>query len=437
MSLHPVVRPKVQKEVPSRDKTSASGEKPIALGSSKDVSELAKTLAAVGGGELSADLALDLVLNEVVQQAREASRATGAAIALTRDNEIVCRATSGNAPDLGVRVDGRSGLSGACLSWGQVQSCSDTETDPRVNANACRRLNVRSMLMVPILDAVGCFGILQVFAPEPNAFGENDIRALQLLAQKVAQSKKASEDPLIVQPAPAMVEETSAPDATPEITLTASPTIAQDSSEPTDLQLPEPRNNEVITSILVVLVIAAAILLGLVVGVRLELKGAKGGPQTQATKITGSSSPQASGPVAPDSSPQAKVPVQTKPAAPPVGGLIITDRGKVIYRSGPSDSVTGDPEHNASANPRGLIRRVEPAYPESAKAQHIEGPVVLDAQVLGDGTVGNIAIVRGHPLLAEAATEAVKQWKFEPSIVDGKPVDRQERITVRFTLPSS
>jgi hypothetical protein len=67
-----------------------------------DVATIAKTLAAHGGGAASFDLALDLILNEVVEQARLATGATGAAVALARDGEMVCRATTGaDAPDLG------------------------------------------------------------------------------------------------------------------------------------------------------------------------------------------------------------------------------------------------------------------------------------------------------------------------------------------------
>lgn len=442
MSLHPIVRPKAREGVPSRGEASTDGEKSIKLDPQKDVPQLAKKLASVGGGVLSTDLALDLVLNEVVEQARTATRASGAAIALTRDEEIVCRATTGNAPELGVRVDSRSGLSGACLSWGQTQSCSDTDTDPRVNAEACRRLHVRSMVMVPVVDDKGCFGILQVFAPEPRAFGESDITALETLAQKVAEAKTASEQTLAAEPIPAVVEETVAEDAIPSApeeqrSTAATPDVLKESLIDSGIQTSEPRSNDILTSILVVLVITAAILLGLVVGVRLERKGAKGGPRGETAKST-SASGRASTQQMPTGTPsavntQSAASSEAKRPAAPVGGLIVTDRGKVIYRSGPTNPV------NAAKNalPRGLIHRVEPKYPESAKVQHIEGPVVLDAQVLGDGTVGNIAIVQGHPLLAEAATEAVKQWKFEPSMVDGKPVDRQERITVRFTLPSS
>jgi len=63
--------------------------------------------------------------------------------------------------------------------------------------------------------------------------------------------------------------------------------------------------------------------------------------------------------------------------------------------------------------------------------------VLLVAHLLGDGTVGEIEIVSGDPLLAEAATQAVKQWKYPAYHVNGQAVERQERITVRFTLGSS
>src|SRR5579859_6262066 len=115
-----------------------------------DVDQIAKKLAAFAGKDVAQDLALDLMLNEAVEQARKATGATGGAIALIRDGEMICRATTGkNAPDLGVRVDMTSGLPAASLTTGKVQQCSDTEEGGLVNAEACRRLGVRSMVIAP------------------------------------------------------------------------------------------------------------------------------------------------------------------------------------------------------------------------------------------------------------------------------------------------
>src|SRR5438270_13772417 len=84
-----------------------------------DFADLAARFAAQSGGglspELSADLALEIVLNEIVEQACLSTGATGAAIALHRDGELVCRASSGStAPELGARLDSASSLSGEC-----------------------------------------------------------------------------------------------------------------------------------------------------------------------------------------------------------------------------------------------------------------------------------------------------------------------------------
>ena len=115
-------------------------------GSDLHLAELTATLASHGGGTHSADLALDLLLNQIVEQARLATTATGAAIALVRDDEMVCRATTGaNVPGLGDRLSTRTGLAGACVQSRRVQRCDDTEIDPRVDAATFRGLDVRSM----------------------------------------------------------------------------------------------------------------------------------------------------------------------------------------------------------------------------------------------------------------------------------------------------
>jgi protein TonB len=80
---------------------------------------------------------------------------------------------------------------------------------------------------------------------------------------------------------------------------------------------------------------------------------------------------------------------------------------------------------------------VEPQYPTEARAQKIQGVVTLDVQIGSEGVVHNIAVVDGNPLLAEAAVAAVRQWRYEPYAVDGRPVEMQTRIRVRFTLPPS
>src|SRR5580700_7874064 len=171
--------------------------------------ELATALSAHGGGALSADLALDLVLNEIVEHARLATGATAAAIALARGDEIVCRATTGaNAPDLGVRLDVDSGLSGACVKSKQWQRCDDSEIDSRVDAGICRDLGVRSILVFPVVREEKLLGVFEIFSPRPNAFSDREIQTLQALSRSIVNNVDRAADvsapPVPIPPVPVL-----------------------------------------------------------------------------------------------------------------------------------------------------------------------------------------------------------------------------------------
>ena len=131
-----------------------------------------------------ADLALNLVLQVLVMRAVDATGASSAALALARGGEMICRAATGlHAPDLGVPLNTGDDLSGACLSTRQPQFCVDTESDPRVDSAMARRLGIRSMLIVPVLDQDGLFGVLKVFSSEPSAFSDREGTLLDALAR--------------------------------------------------------------------------------------------------------------------------------------------------------------------------------------------------------------------------------------------------------------
>jgi TonB family protein len=443
MTVRPSLWPDAPKKTPSKEEGAANhGNGSFPANLIDEIAQVARTLASASGGAVSLDLALDLVLNESVEQAREATRATGAAIALARDGGMICRATTGNAPNLGTRVDTSSGLSAACLQTGRIQQCSDTQLDPRVDREACRHLDLRSMLLVPIMDGGTPRGILEVFSSNPNNFGVQDVALLESMASKIIAAKNASEGGMMEPPSSEVVPALSdhAAEASPPEPKKAAE--SEDNREPaTESLAPEAApKNDILTSALVVLVIAAAVLLGLIVGVRQTAKltqdrGAPTKDETASQAISTSGEASSHGNPGESSSP----PVVPQPhrVGPPVGGLIVTQNGKVIYRAEPSKRSATSGEGSEALGPGHLVHRVDPQYPEIAKSQHIEGPVVLDAQVLSDGSVGNVAVVEGNPVLAEAATQAVKQWRYQPFVVDGQPVERQERITVRFSLPSS
>jgi protein TonB len=81
-----------------------------------------------------------------------------------------------------------------------------------------------------------------------------------------------------------------------------------------------------------------------------------------------------------------------------------------------------------------LIRKVVPTYPALAKQARIQGTVRFNAIIGKDGTIQNLQMVSGHPLLVQAATEAVKQWLYKPTLLNNEPVEVITTIDVNFTL---
>jgi protein TonB len=81
-----------------------------------------------------------------------------------------------------------------------------------------------------------------------------------------------------------------------------------------------------------------------------------------------------------------------------------------------------------------LINRVNPEYPKKARKQHVEGTVRLHAVIAKDGSIKNLEVVSGDPLLVDAALKAVRQWRYSPTLLDGQPKDVSTTIDVIFAL---
>jgi TonB family protein len=145
-------------------------------------------------------------------------------------------------------------------------------------------------------------------------------------------------------------------------------------------------------------------------------------------------------------------PVKVREKDVPAGTLRIFENGKEIFRMQPAQSgapqnPAGSVQRASSAEPDNsiaplppaaggtLLYRVEPEYPEAARKQGIEGAVVLDVHIGGNGAVQNVQLVSGPPPLAQAAISAVKQWRFEPRRENGRAATMQTRVTLNFKLP--
>lgn len=81
-----------------------------------------------------------------------------------------------------------------------------------------------------------------------------------------------------------------------------------------------------------------------------------------------------------------------------------------------------------------LIRKIQPIYPPLAKQARVQGVVHLATTIAADGTVQNLEVISGHPLLIQAAMEAVKQWVYKPTLLNGNPVEVITQVDVNFTL---
>ena len=81
-----------------------------------------------------------------------------------------------------------------------------------------------------------------------------------------------------------------------------------------------------------------------------------------------------------------------------------------------------------------LIKKIQPSYPPLARQARIQGQVLLQAEISKDGSIQNLRLISGHPMLAPSAIEAVKQWRYKPYYLNGEPVEVETQITVIFSL---
>ncbi|HMC30380.1 MAG TPA: energy transducer TonB [Candidatus Angelobacter sp.] len=114
------------------------------------------------------------------------------------------------------------------------------------------------------------------------------------------------------------------------------------------------------------------------------------------------------------------------------GGVI----GGIIGSAAPPPKVATPQKLRVSSGVvEGLkLNAPNPTYPQMARIAHIQGDVVLQATISKTGTVENLRAVQGHPILIQAALDAVRQWKYKPYILNGEPVEVETTIKVQFHM---
>jgi periplasmic protein TonB len=119
------------------------------------------------------------------------------------------------------------------------------------------------------------------------------------------------------------------------------------------------------------------------------------------------------------------------------GGLHIPFGGTNAVMPKPAPLPVAHTLRISSMLPGSLIHRVEPAYPPMARTAHIQGPVVLAAVISKTGTIENLRLLSGHPLLVPSAIQAVSQWRYKPYILNNEAVEVETQITVNFVLAAN
>jgi TonB family protein len=368
----------------------------------QELAELAAKFTVHGGGrvspEVSADLALEIVLNEIAEQACLATPASGAAIVLKRDGEWVCRASAGdNSPRLGGRLDAGTGLSGACIKTRQGQRCDDAQSDPRADVEACRTLGVRAVIILPLLQNDEVVGVFEVFSSYPAAFGGRDERTLEVLSQRVLTLLKHTSEPPATSVEPEEVAHPTAENPVGENSI-AENSIAPSAVAKGEAEYPSfgaglaqgasevgaGRGINFLTWTLGAVVLAFAVLLTVLIGQRLargkaaarahppaalatslrhaerDSTGSGGARETRATSETQSAPAKPSNLVPSGSATSSSTDApHTSYSPPPAGSLLVYEKGREIFRMPPA--AAGQQIKPAGTNQTGSPDRLENA----------------------------------------------------------------------------
>jgi TonB family protein len=414
----------------------------------------------------------EAIFRAVADAARVLTGASGTALALRTGGVVVCRARSGDmAPALGSALSIESGISGECFRTSEVLHCNDAQADARVEPEVCRSLGIHSIVVVPLRGSAETIGILEAFSSEAGAFGDEQISLLESLGEiaEAAYARQFSVTNLIPVSVAASYEQISlaAFDEPPPKTkhhywilsgaiamlLLASAVVwwtwrepaGGNSSSPVTTQArtalpetPEPAVPKLLPSkpsasianhapdksrTKVVLQNAAKV-------EPAEDVGAARSVSDVTTNVSPLASHRESTLRAVDSA--------AAPEDPPTVVLASTSNNNAnlaVLASAPTSLPAMDLRVSQGVVEASIIRKVEPIYPREALAQRIAGTVTITASIAQDGTVGETRVLQGEPILAAAALAAVRQWRYRPCLLNGKPVTVQKEIKIIFKVP--
>jgi len=133
------------------------------------------------------DFNLQMFMQLVAEQMHILTPATGAVVELVDGDDMVYRAVTGSvSAHLGLRLKRENSISGLCVKNNTVLKSDDTEIDQRVNRDACRKVQARSLVVAPLIHKNQAVGVLKILSNNPDAFSDEDVMTLQLMAGFIA-----------------------------------------------------------------------------------------------------------------------------------------------------------------------------------------------------------------------------------------------------------
>ena len=439
---------------------------------------------------VAADLALDWVLQEIVQHARLATSATGAFIGLVRANKIVCQALSGsNASEFVAYLNRDRRMVDSYLRTSSLQRCRDSEASEELDGRACRYLGARSVVLVPIPDETEeKLGIFGVFSPQVDAFSNANIAALQSLARRIADAMEQVDQctPVSSRDAAAQIR------PNPGNVLPIRAQLLRAIQRPVAVSR---RSSLWVLGILAVVLLVGWTLSRAINQRAMDASAKTSAPVSRATSVgsaavtpqsasSSSASPLSNNAGAnPGQSPAVAAAVKPVTEPPPAhkaikkiparselhlpdleienalddaspGSLVSesvdafkADETSTVAAPRPEEADKKPASTNADSSPASPVvvpektaldhvtARVEPHYPAVPNSQAVQGTAIVDVVVSSNGRLEVVRPVSGDPRLLVSAAKAVRKWRFTPLVRNRQSVSFESHITFHFALP--
>jgi TonB family protein len=407
--------------------------------------------------QISGGANMEDILASAASAAQELTHASGAAIAMGVDETVLCVGRNGEtAPPIGAQLSVNSGISGECIRSGKYVVCDDTQLDPRVDAEVCLSLGLRSLAAVPLRAPKETVGLLEVFSNYPANFSHEHVEILRGLGDMVElaysriSTTAVAEEPLAAAESEMQVSALEKSLSEPR----AIKWLRESQIFSGDQKFPYWAVPIVLIVVLLafrgwiswrspaqVAVVPAAASQEITISTEAEAKptparnGKRKADKPEISEARNSEKPEVV--TRKFDKAESSPAVVEENNAPPQLPVLASNTAVLSDVVGREAAMPKAAMMVSQGVVRGAVtRKVPPIYPPDALADGVTGAVVLKATINEKGVVDEVSRVSGPQELARAAMDAVKKWQYQPSLLNGTPVRVETEITVNFKKPN-